>query len=187
MSGASPRASDARLAAGVPAGPAGATTLVTDGTGYFGFTVARQLLAQGVAELRILSRDEAKQDDLRRHLADHRARFYIGDVRDFNSGEEAYRGVDYVFNAAALKQVPSCEFFPQQAVATYVHGTDNVIRAASANGVKTVVRLSTDKAVFPINAMGMSRALMAKVAQAHARNNTGSPTVVTSTRCGNVL
>lgn len=173
---------------GAGADLSGSTILVTGGTGSFGSTVARRLLSQdSLAELRILSRDEAKQDDLRRHLADPRARFYVGDVRDFNSVDEASRGVDYVFHAAALKQVPSCEFFPQQAVATNVHGTDNVIRAASANGVKTVVCLSTDKAVYPINAMGMSKALMEKVAQAYARNNPGSPTVVTSTRYGNVM
>ena len=167
---------------------ANAVVLVTGGTGSFGSTVARRLLAQDrVTELRILSRDEAKQDDLRRQLADPRARFYVGDVRDYNSVEEAMRGVDYVFHAAALKQVPSCEFFPQQAVATNVHGTDNVIRAADRNGVKTVVCLSTDKAVYPINAMGMSKALMEKVAQAYARNNPDSGTVVTATRYGNVM
>lgn len=162
--------------------------LVTGGTGSFGSTVARRLLSEDrVSELRVLSRDEAKQDDLRRRLADPRARFYVGDVRDYQSVDEASRGVDYVFHAAALKQVPSCEFFPQQAVATNVHGTDNVIRAADRNGVKTVVCLSTDKAVYPINAMGMSKALMEKVAQAYARNNPDSGTVVTATRYGNVM
>lgn len=166
----------------------GSTILVTGGTGSFGSTVARQLLAEDrVSELRILSRDEAKQDDLRRHLADSRARFYVGDVRDYQSVSEATRGVDYVFHAAALKQVPSCEFFPQQAVATNVHGTDNVIRAADAHGVKSVVCLSTDKAVYPINAMGISKAMMEKVAQAYARNNSGSGTVVSVTRYGNVM
>ena len=166
----------------------GSTILVTGGTGSFGSTVARQLLAEDrVSELRILSRDEAKQDDLRRHLADSRARFYVGDVRDYQSVSEATRGVDYVFHAAALKQVPSCEFFPQQAVATNVHGTDNVIRAADAHGVKSVVCLSTDKAVYPINAMGISKAMMEKVAQAYARNNPGSGTVVSVTRYGNVM
>lgn len=165
-----------------------ATLLVTGGTGSFGSTVARRLLAQdAVGELRILSRDEAKQDDLRRWLADPRARFYVGDVRDFDSVDDAMRGVDYVFHAAALKQVPSCEFFPQQAVATNIRGTDNVIRSASANGVASVVCLSTDKAVYPINAMGMSKAMMEKVAQAHARNKPDSPTVVSVTRYGNVL
>lgn len=165
-----------------------AVVLVTGGTGSFGSTVARRLLSENrVSELRILSRDEAKQDDLRRWLADERARFYVGDVRDYQSVSEATRGVDFVFHAAALKQVPSCEFFPQQAVATNVHGTDNVIRAADAHGVQTVVCLSTDKAVYPINAMGMSKALMEKVAQAYARNNPDSGTTVTATRYGNVM
>lgn len=169
-------------------GPSSAITLVTGGTGSFGSTVARQLLSEDrVSELRILSRDEAKQDDLRRHLGDSRARFYVGDVRDYQSVDEASRGVDYVFHAAALKQVPSCEFFPQQAVATNVHGTDNVIRAADAHGVKSVVCLSTDKAVYPINAMGISKAMMEKVAQAYARNNPRSGTVVSVTRYGNVM
>ena len=162
--------------------------LVTGGTGSFGSTIARQLLAaDAVSELRILSRDEAKQDDLRRHLADPRARFYVGDVRDFHSVSEAANGADYIFHAAALKQVPSCEFFPQQAVATNVHGTDHVIRAADAHGVKSVVCLSTDKAVYPINAMGLSKAMMEKVAQAYARNNPGSATTVSVTRYGNVM
>ncbi|MCB0915738.1 MAG: polysaccharide biosynthesis protein [Actinobacteria bacterium] len=162
--------------------------LVTGGTGSFGSTVARQLLdSNSVSELRVLSRDEAKQDDLRRHLVDPRARFYVGDVRDYHSVDEATRGVDHVFHAAALKQVPSCEFFPQQAVATNVHGTDNVIRAADAHGVKSVVCLSTDKAVYPINAMGISKAMMEKVAQAYARNNPDSGTVVSVTRYGNVM
>ena len=166
----------------------GGVVLVTGGTGSFGSTVSRRLLSTGeVAELRILSRDEAKQDDLRRHLADPRARFYVGDVRDYNSVYEATRGVDYIFHAAALKQVPSCEFFPQQAVATNVHGTDNVIRAADANGVKSVACLSTDKAVYPINAMGISKAMMEKVAQAYARNNPDSGTTVSVTRYGNVM
>lgn len=161
--------------------------LVTGGTGSFGSTVARQLLARGIAQIRILSRDEAKQDDLRRWLNDPRARFYVGDVRDYRSVDEATRGVDYVFHAAALKQVPSCEFFPQQAVATNVQGSDNVIRAAGVNGVKSVVCLSTDKAVYPINAMGMSKALMEKTAQAFARNNPHSETVVSIVRYGNVM
>ncbi|MCB9411274.1 MAG: polysaccharide biosynthesis protein [Actinobacteria bacterium] len=167
---------------------AASSILVTGGTGSFGSTVARHLLERDtVSELRILSRDEAKQDDLRRHLADARARFYVGDVRDYHSVDEASRGVDYVFHAAALKQVPSCEFFPQQAVATNVHGTDNVIRAADAHGIKSVVCLSTDKAVYPINAMGISKAMMEKVAQAYARNNPDSGTVVSVTRYGNVM
>ena len=124
---------------------------------------------------------------MRRRLADPRARFYVGDVRDYRSVAEACEGVDYVFHAAALKQVPSCEFFPLQAVATNVQGSDNVIRAAAANGVKSVVCLSTDKAVYPINAMGMSKALMEKVAEAFARNNPDSDTVVSCVRYGNVM
>ena len=163
------------------------TVLITGGTGSFGSTVARQLLATDVAEVRILSRDEAKQDDLRRWLGDARARFYVGDVRDPNSVREAMVGVDYVFHAAALKQVPSCEFFPLQAVATNVHGGSNVIQAAHECGVRSVVCLSTDKAVYPINAMGISKAMMEKVAQAFARNHPESPTTVSITRYGNVM
>ncbi len=164
------------------------TVLVTGGTGSFGSTIARQLLSAGhVGQVRILSRDEAKQDDLRRWLNNPRARFYVGDVRDYRSVDDAMRGVDYVFHAAALKQVPSCEFFPQQAVATNVQGSDNVVRAAAENGVRSVVCLSTDKAVYPINAMGMSKALMEKVAQAFARNHPDSDTVVSVVRYGNVM
>ena len=150
--------------------------------------MAAHLLADdSVAQVRILSRDEAKQDDLRRWLSDERARFYVGDVRDYESVAEAMRGVDQVFHAAALKQVPSCEFFPQQAVATNIAGTDNVVRAADACNVGSVVCLSTDKAVYPVNAMGMSKALMEKVAQAYARNHPGSATTVAVTRYGNVM
>lgn len=163
------------------------TVLITGGTGSFGSTVARQLLAGDVGELRILSRDEAKQDDLRRWLGDSRARFYVGDVRDIHSVYEAMAGVDYVFHAAALKQVPSCEFFPLQAVATNVEGSSNVIRAAHDCGVSSVVCLSTDKAVYPINAMGQSKALMEKVAHAFARNHPESQTTVSITRYGNVM
>lgn len=163
------------------------TVLITGGTGSFGSTVTRQLLDRAVSQVRILSRDEAKQDDMRRRLADPRARFYVGDVRDHRSVYEACEGVDYVFHAAALKQVPSCEFFPLQAVATNVQGSDNVIRAAAAHGVRSVVCLSTDKAVYPINAMGMSKALMEKVAEAYARNNPESETVVSTVRYGNVM
>jgi len=164
------------------------TVLITGGTGSFGSTTAQKLLrSESLHEIRILSRDEAKQDDMRRRISDPRVRFYVGDVRDFRSVNEAMRGVDYVFHAAALKQVPSCEFFPQQAIATNVHGSDNVIRAAAENGVESVVCLSTDKAVYPINAMGMSKALMEKLAQAFARNNPGSETVVSCVRYGNVM
>lgn len=165
----------------------GRTVLITGGTGSFGSTITRQLLGQPVRQVRVLSRDEAKQDDMRRWLADARARFYVGDVRDYRSVHEACEGVDYVFHAAALKQVPSCEFFPLQAVATNVQGSDNVIRAATSARVKSVVCLSTDKAVYPINAMGMSKALMEKVAEAHARNNPDSNTVVSVVRYGNVM
>jgi UDP-glucose 4-epimerase len=165
----------------------GATILITGGTGSFGSTVTRRLLATDVAEIRILSRDEAKQDDMRRQLGDSRVRFYVGDVRNEKSVLEAMTGVDHVFHAAALKQVPSCEFFPLQAVATNVHGSDNVIRAADACGVRSVVCLSTDKAVYPINAMGMSKAMMEKVAHAFARNHPESATTVSITRYGNVM
>lgn len=165
----------------------GTTVLITGGTGSFGSTMVRRLLAQDVAEVRILSRDEAKQDDLRRALSDRRARFYLGDVRDYGSVADAMRGVDLVFHAAALKQVPSCEFFPAQAVRTNVTGSANVIEAAAVHGVRSVVCLSTDKAVYPINAMGMTKALMEKTAQAFVRNNPGSSTVVSIIRYGNVL
>ena len=161
--------------------------LVTGGTGSFGSTMVRRLLTQNVSEVRILSRDEAKQDDMRRSLGDSRSRFYLGDVRDYSSVEDAMRGVDLVFHAAALKQVPSCEFFPAQAVLTNVNGSANVIEAAAAAGVGSVVCLSTDKAVYPINAMGMTKALMEKTVQAFARHNPRSPTTVSIVRYGNVL
>lgn len=177
---------EVRVSAGI--GTPSTVHLITGGTGSFGTTVTRKLLNRDdIAEIRILSRDEAKQDDMRRWLADPRLRFYVGDVRDYRSVDEAVRGVDHVFHAAALKQVPSCEFFPQQAVATNVHGTDNVLRASAENGAKSVVCLSTDKAVYPINAMGMSKALMEKLVQAFARNNPGSETVVSCVRYGNVM
>lgn len=160
---------------------------ITGGTGSFGSTMARHLLSRGIGRIHILSRDEAKQDDMRRRLADERVRFFIGDVRDRDSVEPAMRGSDFCFHAAALKQVPSCEFFPQQAVKTNVVGSHNVIEAAAKAGVRTVVCLSTDKAVYPINAMGMSKALMERTAQAFARNNPDSGTTVAITRYGNVL
>lgn len=163
------------------------TVLVTGGTGSFGTTVVRQLLAQGVDEVRVLSRDEAKQDAMRRVYSDSRLRFFLGDVRDPASVKEAVQSVDYVFHAAALKQVPSCEFFPLQATQTNVTGTSNVVNAAAEAGVKSVVCLSTDKAVYPINAMGISKALMEKVAQAFARNHPGAETTVAITRYGNVM
>jgi UDP-N-acetylglucosamine 4,6-dehydratase len=164
-----------------------ATVLVTGGTGSFGSTMVRRLLDLDVAGVRVLSRDEAKQDDLRQALDDRRTRFYIGDVRDRDSVADAMRGVDFVFHAAALKQVPSCEFFPAQAVRTNVVGSANVIEAAAAAGVRSVVCLSTDKAVYPINAMGMTKALMEKTAQAFARNNPDTSTIVSVVRYGNVM
>lgn len=161
--------------------------LVTGGTGSFGATMVRRLLQTNIDEIRVFSRDEAKQDAMRRTLSDSRVRFYVGDVRDERSVEDAVHGVRHIFHAAALKQVPSCEFFPQQAVATNVMGSDNVIRAAQRAEVRSIVCLSTDKAVYPVNAMGISKAMMEKVAQAHARNWKGSTTTVSVTRYGNVM
>ena len=168
-------------------GWSGATVLITGGTGSFGTTVTRKMLTGDCAEVRILSRDEAKQDLMRHDLTDERLRFHLGDVRDPDSVEQAMAGVDYVFHAAALKQVPSCEFFPLQAVQTNVLGSSNVIEAAHRAEVRTVVCLSTDKAVYPINAMGMSKALMEKTAQAFARNHPDSATTVCLVRYGNVM
>ncbi len=165
----------------------GATVLITGGTGSFGTAMARRLLAGRCAEVRILSRDEVKQDDMRRRFGDPRMRFHLGDVRDLSTVERTCRGVDYVFHAAALKQVPACEFFPLEAVRTNILGSANVIDAAQRAGVRTVVCLSTDKAVYPVNAMGMSKALMEKVAQAMTRNAHSGDTVVCSVRYGNVL
>ncbi len=164
-----------------------ATVTITGGTGSFGKTMARHLLDRDAAEVHILSRDEAKQDQMRKDFGDDRLKFYLGDVRDVDSVAAAVRGSDFVFHAAALKQVPSCEFFPQQAVKTNVQGSHNVIEASAAAGVRTVVCLSTDKAVYPVNAMGMSKALMEKTAQAYARNNPRSKTTVAITRYGNVM
>ena len=165
----------------------GTVLAITGGTGSFGSTMTRHALDAGVARINILSRDEAKQDDMRRRLNDERVRFYIGDTRDRESLRAALRGVDYVFHAAALKQVPSCEFFPQQAVLTNVIGSQNVIDVAADSGVKSLVCLSTDKAVYPINAMGMTKALMEKTVQAFARNNPTSGLTVSLTRYGNVM
>jgi UDP-glucose 4-epimerase len=163
------------------------TVLITGGTGSFGSTMARELLQGEVAEVRVLSRDETKQDQMRLLFSDERLRFYLGDVREMSSVEQAITGVDYVFHAAALKQVPSCEFFPLEAVRTNVIGSSNVIESSHRAGVKTLVCLSTDKAVYPINAMGMSKALMEKTAQAFARNHPESATTVCMTRYGNVM
>jgi len=163
------------------------TILITGGTGTFGNAVLRRFLETDVAEIRVLSRDEKKQEDMRHELHNPKLKFCIGDVRNFDSINNAMRGVDYVFNAAALKQVPSCEFYPLEAVYTNVIGTENTLNAAIANGVKNVIVLSTDKAVYPINAMGMSKALMEKVAVAFARGwRKGMPTVCV-TRYGNVM
>lgn len=163
------------------------TVTITGGTGSFGSTMARHLLSQGVEQVNIFSRDEAKQDEMRRKFADERLRFFIGDVRDADSIAPAMRGADFVFHAAALKQVPSCEFFPQQAVLTNIHGSDNVIKEAEKAGVRSLVCLSTDKAVYPVNAMGMSKALMEKTAQAFARNFKDADMTVSVTRYGNVM
>jgi UDP-glucose 4-epimerase len=160
--------------------------LITGGTGSFGNAVLKRFLfTDHFNEIRIFSRDEKKQDDMRIRLHNPKLRFYLGDVRDYNSIEKAMRGVDYVFHAAALKQVPSCEFFPLEAAKTNVFGTQNVIDAAGANNVKKVICLSTDKAAYPINAMGISKALMEKVAIASSRNL--SKTTVCLTRYGNVM
>lgn len=160
--------------------------LITGGTGSFGNAVlARFLDTDHFSEVRIFSRDEKKQDDLRRKLANSKVKFYIGDVRDYKAVDVAMRGVDYVFHAAALKQVPSCEFFPVEAVKTNVLGTENVLEAAIKNNVANVVVLSTDKAVYPINAMGISKAMMEKVLVAKSRN--AGNTVISGTRYGNVM
>lgn len=173
---------------GTGTGVEGATVAITGGTGSFGSTMVRRLLQRGVGAVHVLSRDEAKQDQLRGRLRDDRVRFFLGDVRDAASVELAVAGADLVFHAAALKQVPSCEFFPAEAVRTNVNGSENVLRASSRAGVRSVVMLSTDKAVYPINAMGMSKALMEKTAQAFARAGAGaSSTTVSITRYGNVL
>lgn len=162
------------------------TLLITGGTGSFGNAVLNRFLhTDHFKEIRIFSRDEKKQDDMRNQLKNDKLKFYIGDVRDYTSIERAMRGVDYVFHAAALKQVPSCEFFPLEATKTNVFGTQNVIDAAAANKVQKVICLSTDKAAYPINAMGISKALMEKVAIAASRNTTD--TTVCLTRYGNVM
>lgn len=170
----------------------GTTLMITGGTGSFGSTVLKHFLDSDLAEIRIFSRDEKKQDDMRHALqAEHpdlagKVRFYIGDIRDMRSVEDAVQGVDYIFHAAALKQVPSCEFFPMEAVRTNIIGTDNVLHAAVAAGVERVVCLSTDKAAYPINAMGISKAMMEKVISANARVAAGKTTIC-CTRYGNVM
>ena len=163
------------------------TLLITGGTGSFGNAVLQRFLDSDLAQIRIFSRDEKKQDDMRLALNNDKVKFYIGDVRDYRAVSDVMRGVDYVFHAAALKQVPSCEFYPMEAVQTNILGAENVIRAALANEVKKCVVLSTDKAVYPINAMGISKAMMEKVMVAHARLADASKTVLCATRYGNVM
>ncbi|VTU17394.1 UDP-glucose 4-epimerase [Variovorax sp. PBL-H6] len=163
------------------------TLLITGGTGSFGNAVIKRFLQTDIGEIRIFSRDEKKQDDMRKRYNHAKLKFYIGDVRDAHGLAAAMRGVDYVFHAAALKQVPSCEFHPMQAVRTNVLGGENVLEAAVAAGVKRVVCLSTDKAVYPINAMGISKAMMEKVMVAASRNLEGTGTVICGTRYGNVM
>lgn len=163
------------------------TLLITGGTGSFGNAVLNRFLETDIKEIRIFSRDEKKQDDMRNTLKNKKIKFYIGDVRDYDSIARAMKGVDYVFHAAALKQVPSCEFFPLEATKTNVFGTQNTIDAAVANNVKRIICLSTDKAAYPINAMGISKALMEKVAVAASRNIPDNDTIVCLTRYGNVM
>lgn len=161
--------------------------LITGGTGSFGNAVLKRFLDSDIAEIRIFSRDEKKQDDMRKRYNNPKLKFYIGDVRDYQSILNATRGVDFIFHAAALKQVPSCEFHPMEAVKTNILGTENLLEAAIQNRVKRVVCLSTDKAVYPINAMGISKAMMEKVMVAKSRNLEGTDTVICGTRYGNVM
>ncbi len=165
----------------------GKVLLITGGTGSFGNAVLRRFLHTGITEIRIFSRDEKKQDDMRHFYKNPKVKYFIGDVRDRQSIDNAMQGVDYVFHAAALKQVPSCEFFPAEAVRTNVLGCENVLNSAQANKVKKAIVLSTDKAVYPINAMGMSKALSEKVMVAKSRSLNGSGTVFCGTRYGNVM
>lgn len=164
-----------------------ATILITGGTGSFGRKLIETLSLTSYREIRVLSRDELKQEEMRNSLNNPKLKFFIGDVRNFQNVDDACRGVDYLFHAAALKQVPSCEFFPLEAVRTNILGSDNVARAAEKNGVKKAVFLSTDKAVFPINAMGMSKALMEKAIISRARTVSGNSTVFSIVRYGNVM
>ena len=165
----------------------GKTLLVTGGTGSFGNEILRHFLRTPVREIRVFSRDEKKQEDMRIAINDSKVKFYIGDVRQYDSVYEAMHGVDYVFHAAALKQVPSCEFYPMEAIRTNVLGADNVMNAAIARGVQRMVFLSTDKAVYPINAMGLSKAMMEKVMIAKSRMRSEGETVLCATRYGNVM
>lgn len=161
--------------------------MITGGTGSFGHAVLKRFLATDVREIRIFSRDEKKQEEMRIALNHSKLKFYIGDVREYDSVSQAMKGVDYVFHAAALKQVPSCEFYPMEAVRTNVLGTENVMNAATVNGVKRVVVLSTDKAVYPINAMGISKAMAEKLMVAKSRTQRENETVLCATRYGNVM
>jgi UDP-N-acetylglucosamine 4,6-dehydratase/5-epimerase len=165
----------------------GKKLLITGGTGSFGNAVLQRFIASHIEEIRIFSRDEKKQEDMRIRLGADKVKFYIGDVRDYSSVRDASRGVDYIFHAAALKQVPSCEFYPIEAVRTNVLGTDNVVQAAIENGVRRCIVLSTDKAVYPINAMGMSKAMAEKVMIAKSRLCDPERTVLAATRYGNVM
>lgn len=165
----------------------GKVLLITGGTGSFGNAVLNRFLGSGLREIRIFSRDEKKQDEMRHRLQNDKVKFYIGDVRDYDSISSAMTGVDYVFHAAALKQVPSCEFYPMEAVRTNIVGTDNAVRAAHANGVRRFVLLSTDKAVYPINTMGMTKAVAEKAVRAYSRNVGEGGTVYNITRYGNVM
>ncbi len=163
------------------------TLLITGGTGSFGNAVLQRFLHTDIREIRVFSRDEKKQEDMRIELNNSKVKFYIGDVRNYDSLHSAMHGVDYVFHAAALKQVPSCEFYPLEAVRTNVLGTENVLNAALANKVKKLICLSTDKAVYPINAMGISKAMMEKLMVAKARTTDTSQTIICGTRYGNVM
>lgn len=165
----------------------GKVVLITGGTGSFGHAVADRFLNSDIAEIRILSRDEKKQDDMRKQYSNPKLKFYIGDVRDYNSIRDAFKGVDFVFHAAALKQVPSCEFYPMEAIKTNVIGSDNVITACVDNKIKKAIFLSTDKAAYPINAMGISKALMEKNVIARSRQLLPGDTILCLTRYGNVM
>ena len=165
----------------------GKTLLITGGTGSFGNAVTQRFLETDIKEIRIFSRDEKKQDDMRKIYHNDKLKFYLGDVRDLASIKNAMHDVDFIFHAAALKQVPSCEFFPMEAVKTNIIGTDNVLTAAIDAGVKKVVCLSTDKAAYPINAMGISKAMMEKVFVAKARTVDPEKTLICGTRYGNVM
>jgi UDP-N-acetylglucosamine 4,6-dehydratase len=165
----------------------GKTLMITGGTGSFGEAVLKRFLDTDIGEIRVLSRDEKKQDDMRRRYATEKIKYYIGDVRNLQSLKDSMYGVDYIFHAAALKQVPSCEFFPMEAVMTNIVGTNNVLTAAIEEGVKKVICLSTDKAVYPVNAMGTSKAMMEKVVVAKARSVDPQKTTICCTRYGNVL